>query len=983
MAMLKNSSFFILHSSFQKVGGRWHLGVLFVFFVLLFPTFLVSCSTKKNTSGTRFFHAMTARFNTLYNGQLSYIEGVEAQEKGHQDDYTQMLPVIISTNKSTANLGKSNYENAILKCEKAIKLHSIKKKPTTNSGKKRTQKEKDYLARKEFNPYLYHAWLMMGQSQFNKGDFIEAASTFNYITRLYATQPEVCSVAKAWLARCYVALEWPYDAEDVLNKMVRDSITAEGKKEMAISNAAYLVLTEQYEQAIPEVRKAIKCTPHKLQRSRLNFLMGQLQREMGQNGEAYKSFSKVVHSNPPYELEFNARIAQTEVMSGSHKQMIKKLQRMAKSDKNKDYLDQVYYAIGNIWLSSGDTLKCIGAYEKGAEESTRNGIAKAVLLLRLSQIYWERENYIDAQRTYAQCISILDKEHDEYKESEARSKALDEAAPHLTTVKLQDSLQALAQMPEEEYLAAIDRVIEALKKKEKEEAKKTAANGTATNNNANASAAQGQNKPNTSTAASTSQNKGAWYFYNPQTVQKGKEEFQRRWGNRKNEDNWRRSNKTVVNDAEFEDYDYDENTDSIRAAEEAAADEEEQRMRDSLANDPHHREYYLAQIPFTEEQMEASHKLLEAALYDGGVSVMEKIQNYPYALQLLLRLLKDYPDTEKRAEAYYHLFLLYGRMENDSLAQVFRDSLIAQFPEDKNAIRVANPNYEQIARYGKHLEDSLYAATYAAYQANQYDTVATNFDYHTENFVEGRHRGRIMFIRAMTYLYTGHRKEFLDMLQEVVKSYSKEDVSEMAGYIVKGLQEGRLLSDSKYDATDIWKRRSVDWMNGDSTQVADTLSAERYSTFNFVLAYPKNSLDEDQLLYEMARYNFTSYMVRNFEIEVQETGDISLMCVKGFLSYDEVHAYAQQLYSDRHMATLLEGIRTLLISDENLGLVGKSFSFDDYKEFFDNQFAPLEIPKDLLIDEPTDIEVLDPDEVEPKTEETEEEEDNDDFPFGF
>ena len=943
-----------------------------------------ACSTKKNTPSTRLYHSLTARFNTMHNGQLAYIDAVEAQEKGHQDDYTRPLPMIISTNKSTANLGKSNYETAILKCEKAIKLHSIKKRPTASSGKKMSPKEKEFRNRKEFNPYLRHAWLLMGKSQFMKGDFIEAASTFNYVCRLYATQPEVYSVAKAWLARCYVALEWPYDAEDVLSKMRRDSMSIEGRREMVASNAAYLVETGQYEQAIPQIKETIKHTPHKLQRTRLHFLVGQLQRELGQNREAYKSFSKVVRSNPPYELAFNARILQTEVMSkGQYKAMIKKLQRMAKSDKNKDYLDQVYYAIGNIYLSAGDTLKCIGAYEKGAEESTRNGIAKAVLLLKLSEIYWERENYIDAQRTYQQCISILDKEHEAYPEAEWRSKALDETAPHLSAIKLQDSLQLLAQMPEEKYLAAIDRVIEALKKKEKEEAKKAAANGTAPSGTGNAAAT---NRPatNQQAAVPTSQSKGAWYFYNPQTVMTGKQEFQRQWGQRKNEDNWRRSNKTVAKGDEFEEYNYDdEAADSIRAAEEAAIDEEEQRRLDSIANDPHHREYYLAQIPFTEEQMAASNQLLEEGLYKGGIAVMERIQNFPYALRLLLRLLEDFPETESKADVYYHLFLLYWRMGNDAESQRYREMLIAEYPEDENAIRVSHPDYERLAREGKHLEDSLYAATYEAYQANRYDEVAQNYDQHTRDFSLGQHRGRIMFLRAMTYLYTGHRTEFLDLLKQVVKDHSKEDISEMASYIVKGLQDGRLLSDDKYNASDIWKRRKSNWVDGDSTATADTLSAERYSTFNFVLAYPTNSLDEDQLLYEMARYNFTSYMVRNFEIEVLEDQGLSMMCIRGFLSYDEAHAYAQRLYADRHMARLLQGIRSLLISDENLSHLGTAFSFDEYKEFFDQNFAPLQVPEDLIIDEPTEIEVRDPDDVVPEEETSEEEEFYDDFPYGF
>lgn len=927
---------------------------------------------------------MTSRFNTLYNGQVSYAEGVEAQENGHQDDYTQLLPMSISRNKTTAALSKSNFDNAILKCEKAIKLHSIKKRPTVSGNKKKTPKQKEFLARKEFNPYLRHAWLLMGKSQFNKGEFIEAASTFNYIIRLYSTQPEVYSVAKAWLARCYVALEWPYDAEDIFDKMRRDSMSTEGKREMTASRAAYLIETEQYAEAIPVLLETLKHTTHKIQRSRLNFLAGQLQRELGQNREAYKSFAKVIRSNPPYELAFNARILQTEVMSGTqHKQMIKKLLRMAKSDKNKDYLDQLYYAVGNIYLNAGDTAHCIGAYEKGAEESRRNGVAKAVLLLKLSQIYWEQEKYVDAQRTYAACIGILDKEHEGYKEAEARSKALDEAAPPLGVIKLQDSLQALAKMPEAEYLAAIDRVIEALKKKEKEEAKKAEANGTMPTQGASAGTQQ-QGRTTTPTATpTTTSSKGAWYFYNPQTVMNGKQEFQRRWGNRKNEDNWRRTNKTVAAGGEFEEYNYDENTDSINAARQAEEEEEEQRLRDSLANDPHHREYYLTQIPFTEEQMAASNQLLEAALFEGGVKVMEKIQNYPYALRLLLRLLNDFPETEKRAEAFYHLFLLYGRMDNVDEAQAYRDSLISAFPEDKNAIRVANPNYEMIARYGRHLEDSLYAATYEAYKDNRYEEVDSNYRYHTENFEQGKHRARIMFIEAMSKLYTGQREEFLELLKTITKNYGKEEIAEMAGYIVKGLQDGRLLSDDKYNSSDIWKRRRSDWASGDSLQAADTLSAERYSTFNFVLAYPTNSLDEDQLLYEMARYNFTSYMVRNFEIEILEDNGLSMMCIKGFLSYDEVHAYAQQLYADQHMHTVLEGIRTLLISDENLSRIGTSFSFDEYKEFFDRQFVPLEIPEDLRIDEPTDLEYIDPDDVEPTATEEEEVEETDDFPYGF
>ena len=128
-------------------------------------------------------------------------------------------------------------------------------------------------------------------------------------------------------------------------------------------------------------------------------------------------------------------------------------------------------------------------------------------------------------------------------------------------------------------------------------------------------------------------------------------------------------------------------------------------------------------------------------------------------------------------------------------------------------------------------------------------------------------------------------------------------------------------------------------------------------------------------------------MARNFDIEIQADAGLTMMIIKGFLSYDEVHAYAQKLYADEHMRTKLEGIRTLLISDDNLKMIGKEFSFDDYKAFYDEHFAPLEIPEDLKIDTPADLEILDPDELDKREEEEKEQEaetqEEDDFPFGW
>ncbi len=201
------------------------------------------------------------------------------------------------------------------------------------------------------------------------------------------------------------------------------------------------------------------------------FSSGQLLAATGKKREAYKAFKHVTRLNPPYELEFNARISMTEVMArGNAKQMISRLKRMAASDNNKEYLDQIYYAIGNIYLNEKDTVQAISAYEKGNAKATRSGIEKGVLLLHLGDLYWGMEKYSDGLLFNAvteKPSACLTKTVEDYKILAERSKILDELVPHTEAVHLQDSLQALAKMSEKEEMPAIDRVIDALEEERK------------------------------------------------------------------------------------------------------------------------------------------------------------------------------------------------------------------------------------------------------------------------------------------------------------------------------------------------------------------------------------------------------------------------------------------------------------------------------------------------------------------------------------
>lgn len=959
----------------MKQQNTFHYALGFVF--LTIALILTGCSTQKNTAQSRWWHAFNAKYNTYYNGTLAYIDGSLEKEAGNKDNYTEQIPLYTVSNKNSREIGKTNFDRAIEKCEKAIHQHSIKRRPEWTKNRRKTAKDIEWLSRREYNPFLWKAWMLMGRSQFYQGDFESAAATFSYMSRLYATQPAIYGKARAWLAKCYIEQNWNYDAEDVIRNMLRDSIHWRAQKEWDYTFADYYIHTGNAEQAIPYLRKVISHEMRRKQKAREWYLMGQLQASIGNKKEAYKAFRHVIRQNPPYELAFNARIAMTEVMAKDNAgKMISRLKRMATSDNNKEYQDQIYYAIGNIHLSRKDTLQAITAYEKGNQKSTRNGIEKGVLLLHLGDLYWAKEKFSDARRCYGEAIGLLDKDRKDYQQLSNRSKVLDELVPYTDAVQLQDSLQQLARMSEKERNAAIDRVIDALKKKEKEERNRKAeeeaestlrqdGGGNFANNNfANNNSPQKNNENSANTPAN-----GQWYFYSPLTVSQGKAQFQKLWGKRDNVDNWQRINKTVVANAAGAEEMTDEQRDSLAQA----AEQEEllKQTSDSAVNDPHRREYYLAQIPFTPEQLAESNKLLEDGLYHAGVIFKDKLDNLPQSRRSLLRLVNNHPDYEHLDDAYYHLYLLYSRERKPEMAQTYLQKLKAEYPESQWTTLLSDPYYAENAKRGVQIEDSLYTLTYQAFRDGEYDKVERNAQISRNRFPDGANRDKFLFIGGLSKLNDGDIKSCLADLKEVVSKYPDSRLSEMAGMIINGVDAGRRLYGGKFDLNDVWTRRSIELNERDSTKQKG-YSAERNASFVFLLAYDPDKTNENQLLFEMAKYNFTSYMARYFDINIEDLEGLHRMQISGFNSYDEARQYANAVYLQPAIKPLLGNVRAYVISEPNLKLLGTNHTYEEYEKFYSKHFAPLPVSKLPLLLEPA--ETAPAAEEEPSTEETTSEE---------
>ena len=936
-----------------------HILCSFVALVVL----LVACTTKKNTPLTRNIQGFKARYNTYFNGNEAYKEGRLLQEEGNKDNFTELIPLYVTGNKATLNIGSSNFDRAVEKCQKTIKTHSITQRPEWKKNRPKTPKDRIWLSQKEYNPFLWRAWFLMGEAQFRKGEYMEAASTFAYIQRLYFSKPNLVARARLLEARCYAEMEWFYDAEDLISRAQRDSFPTKLEPLKASVQGDIQLRQGQYPEAILSIEKALKAEHRSLPRTRMYLLLGQLYHKIGHDPEAYRYFKKVIRKNPPYELEFNARILMTEAMSkGQSKQMIRKLKSMARNPKNKDYLDQVYY------LANGDTTHAIWAYKDGVEKSTRNGIEKGVLLLHLGQLYWDKEKFVDAQGCYSQALGLLDKDHDDYKEVDERGQILDELLPYASAVELQDSLQMMARLDSVSRMEKIKKMIEELKKKEREEERKAAAASTAQQSGT----AQRPGQTQQGVANRNRQQSTVWYFYNPTSVEAGKREFEKKWGKRELADDWRRNNKTVLDD-----FNEEELSDSLIAVRDSIAAVEDsiyqankgkkisKAEKDSIkaaeyAEDPHRPEYYLKDIPLTEEQMAESNAALVEGLYGSAIIYKDRMENLPLAERTFQRILLNFPDFEKTDELYYNMFQLYSRMQRSNDAEDYRQRLITEYPDNEHSKLIADPNFEFKGRYGKQIEDSVYTVTYDAFKYDDYQTVIRNSQEMEREYPQGDNRARFLFLEAMSKLELGDREHFMSDLKTLVEKYPKSSVSELAGLYVKGLKEGRLLQGGKFEMGSIWERRRGLGEEGDSQENDSTFSLEKNADFVFVIAYERDSVNENQLLYEMARYNFTSFTVRNFDITIEKGDGIDMMQVRTFQNYDEAYIYMHRLFNNADMAYKLEGLKCFIISEENLKKLMRGLSFVDYFDFYDEHFdriGSLRINEDepSSLDEPTEL----------------------------
>ncbi len=944
-----------------------------------------ACGTKKNTPVSRNWQAFTTRYNVYFNGKEHYVEQLRQMERDYEDDYSRRLLTHPAEARADEKMPQptGDFKRTIEKMQKAIQLHSIKKKPAKRTA---SAKEKAFRARDEFNPFLHNAWLTMGKGQYFNGDFSGAAATFMYIAKHFTWLPDVVTEARIWQALSYCALDWNYEAENVLHLVKEKDLTTSTLRNLFNrAQADLLIRTDRYKEAIPYLREAARNSKG-TQKNRLWFLLGQIYANLGENKKAYEAYKNAGKGQGiSYRAKFNARIKQSEVFTGrSIAKEVNSLKGMLRYARNNEFADQIYYAIGNLYLSKKDSVRAVENYKLAVEKSTRNGIDRALAQLALGNIYFTQGDYVKAQPCYAEAIPQLPDNYPDYKKLKMRSDVLDELALYAGNVQLQDSLLRLSEMTPEEQLAVAQRLVDELIAKEKKEAEEAKREEEMAKREGQQAAGINRNDATTQTIMNNGDK--SWYFYNSMTKSQGKSEFQRRWGARRLEDDWRRRNKSSFSfddNIENEGDNIAERIDSVSGSQKDGKSVETNGKESSgaSASDPHNVEYYLSQIPTTPEEKLNANDIIQEGLYNMGLILKDKLEDYPAARTEFMRLEERYPDNIYRLDVYYNMYLMAVRQGDTAQAEIWRQKILSDFPESPYGMAMRDPNYFDNLKRMNQVQEEMYEKAYNAYLADDNRTVHQLTAEMEKDYPLSKILPKFVFIDALSYLTEDDNEQFRSRLTTLLERWPDTDMTPMAGSIMKGLKAGRVphagLSNSRGM---IW---SMNLTNDSVPLGADGLPAaferDPDAPQYLVLAFPRDSVNANALLYEVARFNFSSFVVKDFDLEPMSFGEIGLLVIKGFTNLRELEHYRSVM--EKQCFELPEGVRPIMISKHNFELLLKEGrSFEEYFRFEADPPAPDDLPEptppDIPESEITESESRDAENTESELSETEHQEDN-------
>jgi len=834
-------------------------------------------------------------------------QGLKEFESTAKDNFAVILPVYYTGDKTNISKISQYADIGIKKATKTIQKHSM------------------VFNNKEYNRWIDDAYMLIGKSYFYKQDYPMARRTFEFVIKTYNKNP-IKYEAMLWQALANMQLGDYSRAEpmlDMVQNMIRQGKAPESNEEMlALCYANFYILQKNYAPAVEFLNRAVELGPRRAMKTRCLFILAQIHQYTGQFEEASRYYSMVIKRNASFEMEFNSKINLAicyVAKSGDRAYIIKKLKKMLRDEKNKEYRDQIYFALASVALKDADTSGAVSYLVKSVATSKQNNYQKAISALELADILFSHKNYQLSQAYYDSTLQFLPKEFPNYKEIKKKTATLTDLVIYLQLIDREDSLQKLASMTEGQRFEVIDGIIRKLiaedMKKQKEEQERQ-------ENLLLFGQTRGQSPGGLMTGSTT----GGWYFYNPSTTSNGFSIFGQKWGHRKLEDNWFLSNKVIL--AELP-----ETQEDTSLQVQAGGDTSKMKKILAKSKNPRERAFYLQDIPSTPAKIKVSNDTIIQAYYNMGFIYVEGLNDYEHAIDAFQTLNTRFPGNKFTVASYYELYMLYKTLENQPKSDTFKNIILTRYPETDFAKLLVNPNYYKEVQSKRKEVNNLYEDTYKAFTNQQYYMVINNTD-----VALGKYPGDTALIPRFEYLkaLSIGKIEVVDSLvagmQRIMTKYPKSPVRPLAQKILDYLKTQR---NSKGEP-----------IVTDSTALPPPIS--KLYTFNpnsihfFVLIAANNRVDINALKIRIADFNLKYHSLENLQVNsILLEGLQEMITVNNFDNDEKAMDYFISIQNNPYIFTNLEntgGYSDFVISADNYPIFYRSKDIKQYLRFFERYY---------------------------------------------
>lgn len=835
-------SAYILFVNFKSTAGSlWYMAYILLA-GLLFG--LSGCSTTNHAIlPTQAYHDITSHYNAYFNANEKLKGALQSVQANHKDKFDSVIAVYYYSDPADFASYNSDLEDVIKRSTQAIQLHNI------------ANWSDDHM-------------LLIGRANYYKGDYDKAASSFKYITTEFKegvdyvrvmkglgkklgkyvrakkkkTKPQVKVVTNSdgtktlekednrptyslwiheaarsealiWLINTYTRQKKFEEASSVVT-YVRgdDNFYKNLDPQLDLAEADLRVTSKNYAAAIEPLENYLNAKSirkKKRLKSRPLFVLAQCYERTGNYNKAIENYKLVLKNRPSYDMEFYAKLKMAKLgrNSGSGNAAIRSLlAKMAKDGKYKEYWDQIYYELALLSVQENNRAEARKFLRKSVGFSTANDDQKALSYLLMAELDYDDELYVTSKFFYDTTLTYMAKNDPRYNSVDERNKMLDNLVTQLKIIAEEDSLQKLAALSENE-LQKIIRL--AVAKKENEEAEKKAKEDAEKQqqqlnnfNNTNQPKGTTQQQPQTTT--------GSWYFYNSTVRANGYNDFIKKWGRRKLEENWRRKNKSSTIQQ-----------DEAELTNMQGADTSTTNSKEDAAPTGTLEEQMLAAVPTTPEKLAKSNERLTNAYYTAGTIYKDGLEAYAKAENMFETLNNRIPQHKLLLESYYNLYLIAQKENNPAKAEKYKNLILSEFPESVIAKILRNPNYLNESKAKENAINIYYEEAYNDYVQNNLDSAWYKCKMSDVVFKPNPLAPKFELLLALVLAKQNKLEEYIDALNKIVSKTTDIEIKNTASQLLS------LLNKSSLPQIDLSKNTALrDSLNAPFTQPGEQLPTQ-------------------------------------------------------------------------------------------------------------------------------------------------------------